>query len=124
MDSKKLDEFKEDDNWNRAIMVSQPPVAIITEEGKINCSSFSMKDIEKVLMSSEGENEIKDWMFAAKLKDGRFCFVSAGCDYTGWDCHSSGISLVASSWKTLFQFGISDGEKEKMKSNLFYEEKI
>lgn len=48
-------------------------------------SMFSLEDIDKVIACDEGEPDEQDWLVVAKLKNGKYGFTSAGCDYTGWD---------------------------------------
>jgi hypothetical protein len=45
---------------------------------------FSRWDVAEVLGLSEGENDGKNWLVYGRLLDGRYFFLSAGCDYTGW----------------------------------------
>lgn len=51
----------------------------------ISTEPFGREDIERIIAKSEGIHDEKDWLVAGQLKDGRFFFLSAGCDYTGWD---------------------------------------
>lgn len=60
-----------------------------------NPQSFTVDDIEVVLAVWEGENDGDDWRWILQLKDGRFVFLQGGCDYTGWDCQSSAVSIFA-----------------------------
>lgn len=46
---------------------------------------FTREDVEKIFHSDEGENDEASWIMVGKLKDGRYFFLEAGCDYTGWD---------------------------------------
>lgn len=46
---------------------------------------------------SEGENDGQPWMCYGLLKDGRYFYLEAWCDYTGWDCQSGGSVTVADS---------------------------
>jgi len=46
---------------------------------------FSMFDVAEVFAKDDGERDEANWLAAVKLRDGRFAFVSAGCDYTGFD---------------------------------------
>jgi len=48
-------------------------------------ADFSIFDVHKVLFADEGEHNGHSWILLAKLKDGKFGALSAGCDYTGWD---------------------------------------
>jgi hypothetical protein len=42
-------------------------------------------DVIAVLHMREGDNDGPDWQLCALLSDGRWLWVQAGCDYTGWD---------------------------------------
>ena len=46
---------------------------------------FSLKDVDKIIASYEGENDGPDWLAVGQLKDKRYFFISAECDYTGWE---------------------------------------
>jgi len=35
-----------------------------------------------------GENDEFHWFWILKLKDGRYLYIRAWCDYSGWDCQS------------------------------------
>ncbi len=45
---------------------------------------WSLPDVDRVLWNREGENDGDEWAALALLSDGRWGFVQAGCDYTGW----------------------------------------
>ncbi len=46
---------------------------------------FGREDVTEIIAHSLGENDEEAWLMAGRLKDGRYFFLSAGCDYTGWD---------------------------------------
>lgn len=46
---------------------------------------FCIADVEHVEMMVEGENDGPDWIIVGRLKDSRWFYLTAGCDYTGWD---------------------------------------
>jgi len=48
-------------------------------------SSFSRSDVVEIYGYQVGENDEQNWKMAGLLCDGRHFFLSAGCDYTGWD---------------------------------------
>lgn len=50
----------------------------------ISLSPFARWDVEEISGISEGENDEKNWLVYGRLKDGRWFFLTAGCDYTGW----------------------------------------
>lgn len=45
-------------------------------------------DVEEIIGIDEGENDGNDWIGLFRMKNGTFVFLSAGCDYTGWDCQA------------------------------------
>jgi len=45
---------------------------------------WTAEDVDRVLWDQEGENDGREWAALCLLKDGRWSFVEAGCDYTGW----------------------------------------
>lgn len=51
---------------------------------KISTDPFSRWDVEKVFGYADGDNDGPNWLMYGKLRDGRFFFITAGCDYTGW----------------------------------------
>lgn len=69
--------------------------------------SFGIDDVAEVISAVEGENDGPSWIMAGKLKDGRYFFLEAGCDYTGWDCQASGDAMVADSFDNLIRFGMT-----------------
>lgn len=75
---------------------------------------FQRKDVARVIATREGENDGPDWLCVVELKDGRFAFVSAGCDYTGWDCQSGGHGIVAHSLVHLCRVGIGEADLEAL----------
>lgn len=50
------------------------------------CSTdpFGREDVVRIIGTVEGEPDTKDWEIAGQLRDGRWFYLSAGCDYTGW----------------------------------------
>lgn len=77
---------------------------------------FQRIDVAEVIATSDGENDGADWIGVFRLKDERFAFLTAGCDYTGWDCQSSGYAVVSHSFDHLVQFGL--GEEDRVRLNL------
>lgn len=51
---------------------------------EIDLSPFSRGDVTQVIGVSEGEGDVQNWLCYGQLRDGRFFFLTAGCDYTGW----------------------------------------
>ena len=70
----------------------------------------------EVLVADEGENDERDWIAIVRLNDGRFAFVSAGCDYTGWGCQESGQVWVSDSLANLWQFGVTQDARARFEA--------
>ena len=47
-------------------------------------ADFPVADVQKVIACRDGENDERNWVLIALLKDGRTGIVIAGCDYSGW----------------------------------------
>lgn len=72
--------------WASAFNYNTDGFTPLPVEGfKGSTEPFTFDDVEQVLMHADGENDGPEWLVALRLKDGRFVFVEAGCDYTGWD---------------------------------------
>jgi len=50
------------------------------------CSNapFTPADVKFTINYVEGKNDEAHWLWVGLLIDGRWAFVDAGCDYTGW----------------------------------------
>ncbi len=46
---------------------------------------WDLADVKRVLAVIEGEHDGPAWHWIVALNDGRFVYLSGGCDYTGWD---------------------------------------
>ncbi len=44
----------------------------------------------EILACTPGDNDGPNWLAVVFMADGRYAYVSAGCDYTGWDCRAGG----------------------------------
>ena len=58
---------------------------------------FKFEDIEHLLACIPGENDGFNWHWIVRLKNGKYGYVTAWCDYTGWDCQSGGSVHIANS---------------------------
>lgn len=104
----------EDYNWASAFQEANPPMLVIN--AKCSNTYFDREDVEHIIAMEDGVADEIDWIGIFKLKDGRFMFLSAGCDYTGWDCWASGQSWVADSLEDLWQFGLTDDARSRFKN--------
>lgn len=73
-----------DDDWYEAFQYAdrpdaEPPGTSVSADG------FTRGDVIEVIAKVNGENDDADWVGVFRLRDGRYAYLSAGCDYTGWD---------------------------------------
>ena len=78
-----------------------------------HAGQFRSGDVEEILYIEDGENDGDDWIGIFRLRDGRFAFLTAGCDFTGWDCVSGGHAIVSHSLEHLIQFGVDVSALER-----------
>lgn len=93
----KIEELMQDWNYQEA-MVYGPPVEQVAE----------------VVRTHDGERDEENWLIVLKMKDGQWCFVSAGCDYTGWDCRAGGDHYFASSERELVRTRMTQGNRRDL----------
>lgn len=79
-----------------------------------NFAHFSTADIAIILKADEGCNDGDPWLAVGILKDGTFFFLSAWCDYTGWDCQSGGSCETADTLDNLIRFHLSDDDRNRL----------
>jgi hypothetical protein len=109
-----LEEMLQSYDWREAFAYASPmPVAGY----KGHTEPFTRDDVAEVLASAEGENEGPDWIAIFRLNDGRFAFLAAGCDYTGWDCQAGGSAWVASDLESLIQFGVPQEARDRLEAH-------
>lgn len=83
------------------------------EEAFSYANGFGIDDIAEIRNASEGCNDGDDWVIWGRLKDGRWFYLHAGCDYTGWDCQASGDSSVADTEEELIRMGMDFGARQR-----------
>jgi len=57
-------------------------------------AKFTFQDVGEIIIAEEGENDERDWKLIVRLKSGKWGWLSAGCDYSGWDCQAGGDSGI------------------------------
>jgi len=72
----------ESGDWEEAFKYAQSPDAVIGE--KVALDGFTREGVAEVFNSREGENDEDSWLIWGRLHDGRFFYLEAWCDYTGW----------------------------------------
>ena len=102
----------DDYNWAEAFSYAGEPGYGTPDVNSIEegCSKdfFTREDVKKIYGIQEGENDAEPWRIYGKLKDGRFFYLEAGCDYTGWDCQANGRAWVSSTKRNIIKNGLTE----------------
>lgn len=107
------EELRNDYNWQQAFEYASMPQPCVGSTCSL--AGCSIDDVTDVIASSDGENEGPWWIGVFVMRDGRYLFVRAVCDNTGWDCWSKGQSWVADDYEALFQFGIGGDDRSRLR---------
>lgn len=73
---------------------------------------FGLDDVAKVTAHRNGENDEQNWLMYGELRDGRHFYLSAGCDYTGWDCMAGGYGKAAPTFKEMVRLAMDEEGRE------------
>jgi len=87
-------------------------------EEAMQYASWSPDQVGEIIAAENGENDGCNWIMVVKLKDGRYSFLSAGCDYTGWDCQAGGHSTEYDNFDDLIRFGLGGEERDRLSLHL------
>lgn len=71
-------------------------------------------DVAEVFDMEEGENDGNSWLMLGRLKDDSFFFMSAWCDYTGWDCQSGGDLFVDDDFEYLLRYCMTNSDRRRL----------
>ena len=87
-----LEKMLDDYDWQHAFSYADGTaysggsvVSKVWADEDVFIDDFHLADVAVIFASSDGENDSSNWLALGKLKDGRYFYLSAGCDYTGWD---------------------------------------
>lgn len=101
-----VEQFRESYDWRSAW-----EVACLNGSSVLGCDvsndGVDMVHIHAVIGCDAGENDGPDWLALLWLDDGRFAFLQAGCDYTGWECQASGYFLYSDTLERMLQYGLT-----------------
>lgn len=75
---------------------------------------FNCSDVSEVYAFQEGWNDGDDWLCVGRLSSGVYFFLTAWCDYTGWDCQSGGQAFVSEDLERLLRFGVSASDRRAL----------
>ena len=71
-------------DWEQAFQVACRDGITAVQGATCVTDSFTPDDVAQTFHSDEGANDEASWLWVGLLKDGRWAYVSAWCDYTGW----------------------------------------
>lgn len=77
-------------------------------------ASFDREDVVEIVACEEGENDGDNWIGVFKLANGTFGWLSAWCDYTGWDCQSGGESHVCDTLEDLMRGFVGEQNAKRL----------
>lgn len=82
-----VDELRNSYDWQRVFTYAAKCDGTIAPNGAKTPAEdgFTFDDLAEVVATVDGENDGVSWIGVFRLRDGRFAYVEAGCDYTGWD---------------------------------------
>lgn len=88
-----------DDTWEDNGEPRSREENLIEVHEVLDLHSYTRESVEKILYIHHGQKDEEDWELLAEMKDGGVLWISAGCDYTGWDCRAGGTAVVGSPQK-------------------------
>lgn len=108
-----------DANWRQAFgYAGEPdtdahePNVTVALGSSCSASAFTREDVESISYHRDGEHDETNWLMCGRLHDGRWFYLEAWCDYTGWDCVAGGSVVVADTWIDLVRYGLTDEARE------------
>lgn len=79
--------------------------------------------IVEVIAADDGENDGANWIAILKVAGGPdslpYAFLSAGCDYTGWDCQASGSLSYAATLEELCRMHLGEDDRQRLGFDVF-----
>jgi len=78
------------------------------EEAFKYANGFDREDVVEIHGFIEGENDGDPWRTYGKLRDGRYFYLEAWCDYTGWGCQEGGHSAVEDTRENIVRYGLTE----------------
>lgn len=73
-------------------------------------------DVAEIYASDLGENDEQSWCIYGKLNDDRYFYLSAWCDYTGWDCQAGGEGFIDSDLNVI-KSKVAENERPRLGIN-------
>lgn len=102
-------------DWREAFKFADKPTHVIpARRSEAPEPGFELFHVREIYHAVEGENDGADWVCLGQLRDGRWFVLNAGCDYTGWDCRSSGDAAIADTYEEAVRLGLTDEQRERL----------
>jgi hypothetical protein len=70
--------------------------------------------VKRIIAYDDGCNDGDAWIIVYERDDGKFVYLEAFCDYTGWDCQADGYSEVANSLTQLIRAHMTDEARGRL----------
>jgi hypothetical protein len=80
---------------------------------------FTREEVSEVIAAEDGENDGDNWVGIFRLKDGRIGYLTAGCDYTGWDCQADGHGDTRRTLVEVVRELCEDDDRRRLKIALY-----
>jgi len=84
------------------------------EQAFTYATGFTREDVKSIAGMDEGENDEEPWIIYGKLKNGEWFYLTAGCDYTGWDCQAAGDSATDTTKGRIERFALTDQDRRRL----------
>ena len=72
------------------------------------------KNIKRCYWTNVGENDGDSWNLLCYLSNGVYVYMSAWCDYTGFDCQGEVILWSSKKMQTLIDMALSNEDRRKL----------
>lgn len=77
-------------------------------------ANLNINDVHSFFGKYNGQNGGDNWLCYGRLKSGEHFFLSAWCDYTGWDCRSGCDTYYSYSLEDLIKMRMGDEDRAKL----------
>ncbi len=75
---------------------------------------FEREDVVEIISKAEGAHDEDNWVGVFKLRDGRYGYLTAGCDYTGWDCQAGGAGEIRDTLDAIIIECCEDDDRKRL----------
>ncbi len=95
-------------------MITKDALSNYDWEEALNYADFSLDEIKNIIALDEGYNDGDSWLLVVELDDGKFGYLSAWCDYTGWDCQAGGSSGIRNTLEELQRWEMDSRSRRRL----------